>query len=98
MSLDWLRHPHAVLGSRNLNNVKLFEGRLQSLHMFQVGCHLKILGLLGPQKLVDHQLGVRANVEFLNPHVFGKVDSSYEFLVLYFVIHSLEATMYNLLD
>ena len=43
-------------------------------------------------------MGVRADVEFLNPHVFGKVESSYECLVVCFVVGSLEAIVYGLLD
>ena len=66
--------------------------------MFQVGCHLKIPRLVGPQKLVDHQLGVRTDVEFLNPHIFDKVESGYECLILYFIIRGLKATAYSLLD
>ena len=65
----------AIINSRNLSNVKLFEGRLQSLHMFQVGCHLKIPSLVGSQELVDNQLGIGTDVELLNPRVFGEVES-----------------------
>ena len=88
----------AVVKPRYLGDVELFEGRLQSLHVFQVGCHLKIPCLVCSQKVVDNQLGVGADVEFLNPHVFGEVESSYECLVLFFIICSLEATMYSFLD
>ena len=88
----------AVLDSRNLSNVKLFEGRLQSLHMFQVGCHLKILDLLGSQKLVDNQLGIGPHVELLDPHVFSKVESDYEYLIFNFIFCCFEATSYGLLD
>ena len=75
----------AVVEPGYLGDVEPFKVALQSFHMNQVGCHLKISGLVGPQKLVDHPLGVRVDVEFLNPHVFGKVESSYERLVLCFV-------------
>ena len=88
----------AVVEPGYLGDVELFEGRLQSLHMFQVGCHLEIPCLVCSQKLIDNQLRVRADVEFLNPHVFGKVESDYECLILFFIIRSLEATTYGLLD
>ena len=88
----------AVVEPGYLGNVELFESRLQIFYMFQVGCHLKIPHLLGFQKFVDNQLGVGADVEFLNPHVFGKVESGYECLVLCFIIRCLKDTVYILLD
>ena len=86
------------LSSRNLSNVKLFESRLQSLHMFQVGCYLKIPSLVCSQKMVDNQLGIGMDVELLNPYVFGKVESGYKCLVFSFIICGFEATTYGLLD
>ena len=60
--------------------------------MFQVGCHFEISSLVCSKKLVDHQLRVITNVNFFDPHVFGKDDSGYESLVLSFVVSSTEAT------
>ena len=57
----------AVVEPGYLGDVELFEGGRQSLRMFQVECHLEIPFLVGSQKLVDHQLGIRTDVEFLNP-------------------------------
>ena len=65
-----------VLKSGYLSDVELFKGGLQSLHMFQVGCHFEISSLVGSKKLVDHQLRVETNVKFFDPYVFGKDESA----------------------
>ena len=88
----------AVLESRYLKDVELFECRLQTLHMVQVGRHLLVSSLVGSNELVNHQLKIRMNVNFLDPHVIGKDEFGYECLVFSFFICSTKATTYGLLD
>ena len=87
-----------ILESGYLSDVKLFKGGFQILYMFQVGCHFEISSLIGTKKLVDHQLRVRTDITFFDPHIFGKDESSYECLVFNFILCSTEATTYSLLD
>ena len=51
-----------ILNSRNLEDVELFECRLKTLDMGQVGCHLGVSGLVDTKELVEYQLRVESDV------------------------------------
>ena len=52
--------------------------------------------MVGSRELVNHQLRIRMNANFLDSHVFGKDEFDYEYIVLKFVVCSTEAIAYGL--